>query len=144
MTHRLQAGVDFSLKRADFCLLFPDGRPLEPHVAFANSVSGYSLAKRLLLDALDTYSFDGIDLSGEATGYLWLPFFLQLAADPDLAAYDLVYNTPMVYLHINNLLAEIGCPDDNSVQFGVGRTADRPGKSVPPCRTCLDQIRVTS
>jgi hypothetical protein len=89
MTHRLQVGVDFSLKRADFCLLFPDGRPLEPHVAFANSVPGYSLAKRLLLDALDTYSFEGVDLSGEATGYLWLPFFLQLSADPDLAPYDL-------------------------------------------------------
>jgi hypothetical protein len=89
MTNRLQVGVDFCLKRADLCLLFPDGRPLEPHIAFANSRPGYSLAKRLLLDALDSYSFDGIDLSGEATGYLWLPFFLQLAADPDLAPYDL-------------------------------------------------------
>jgi len=89
MTNRLQVGVDFSLKRADFCLLFPNGQPLEPHIAFANSLPGYSLAKRLLLDALDTYSFEGIDLSGEATGYLWLPFFLQLSADPDLAPYDL-------------------------------------------------------
>jgi len=26
----------------------------------------------------------------------------------------------------------------------MGRTADRPGKSIPPCRTCTDQIRVTS
>ena len=76
MSHRLQVGVDFSLKRADFCLLFPDGRPLEPHVVFANSMPGYSLAKQLLLDALDTYSFQGLDLSGEATGYLWLFFFL--------------------------------------------------------------------
>jgi len=89
MTNRLQVGVDFSLKKADFCLLFPDGQPLEPHIAFANSLPGYSLAKQLLLDALDTYSFDGIDLSGEATGYLWLPFFLQLSADPDWAPYDL-------------------------------------------------------
>jgi hypothetical protein len=89
MTNRLQVGIDFSQKKADFCLLFPDGQPLEPHAPFANSCSGYSLAKQLLLDALDTYGFDGIDISGEATGYLWLPFFLQLAADPDLARHDL-------------------------------------------------------
>jgi hypothetical protein len=89
MAHRLQVGVDFSLKHADLCLLFPDGRPLESHVAVANSRSGYAQAKRLLLEALDTYAFEGLDLSGEATGYLWLPFFLQLAADPDLAPHDL-------------------------------------------------------
>ena len=86
MHNRLQVGIDFSQKRADFCLLFPDGRPLESHLAFDNSFLGYSLAKQLLLDALDSYSFDGIDVSGEATGYLWLPFFLQLAADPELEA----------------------------------------------------------
>jgi len=89
MSNRLQVGVDFSQKSAGFCLLCPDGRPLASHMAFANSLPGYSLAKRLLLDTLDTYSFDGIDLSGEATGYFWLPFFLQLAADPELAPHDL-------------------------------------------------------
>jgi hypothetical protein len=89
MTNRLQVGIDFSQKRADFCLLFPNGQPLEPHQAFANSCSGYSLAKQLLLDALDSYQFDGIDVSGEATGYYWLPFFLQLAADPDLEPHNL-------------------------------------------------------
>ena len=89
MDNRLQVGIDFSQKRADLCLLFPDGRPLEPHIAVDNSYPGYSLAKQLLLDALDDYSFDGINVSGEATGYLWLPFFLQLAADPDLEPHDL-------------------------------------------------------
>lgn len=89
MSNRLQVGVDFSQKNADHCLLFPDGRTLEPHIAFANSMSGYARAKQLLLDALETYSFDGIDLSGEATGYYWLPYFLQLAADPDLAPHNL-------------------------------------------------------
>jgi hypothetical protein len=89
MDNRLQVGIDFSQKRADVCLLFPDGRPLESHMAFDNSHPGYSLAKQLLLDALESYSFDGIDVSGEATGYLWLPFFLQLAADPDLEPHDL-------------------------------------------------------
>ena len=89
MSNRLQVGVDFSQKRADFCLLFPDGRPLELHAAFPNALPGYVSAKQLLLDALDTYAFDGIDLSGEATGYFWLPFFLQLAADPDLTPHNL-------------------------------------------------------
>jgi hypothetical protein len=89
MTNRLQVGIDFSQKGADFCLLFPDGRPLEMHQAFDNSRPGYSMAKQLLLDALDGYLFDGVDVSGEATGYYWLPFFLQLAADPDLEPHDL-------------------------------------------------------
>ena len=86
--NRLQVGIDFSQKKADLCLLFPDGQPLEPHVSFANSCSGYSSAKQLLIDTLDTYAFDGVDVSGEATGYLWLPFFLQLATDPDLTLRD--------------------------------------------------------
>jgi len=89
MHNRLQVGIDFSQKRADFCLLFPEGQPLESHVAFDNSYLGYSGAKQLLLDALDDNAFDGIDVSGEATGYLWLPFFLQLAADPELKLHDL-------------------------------------------------------
>lgn len=89
MSERLQVGIDFSQKRADFCLLFPDGRPLEAHQAFANSTSGYAQAKQLLLETLEAYAFSGVDVSGEATGYFWLPFFLQLAADPDLAAHDL-------------------------------------------------------
>jgi hypothetical protein len=89
MDNRLQVGIDFCQKRADFCLLLPDGQPLESHIAFDNSYVGYSRAKQLLLDALDEYAFDGIDVSGEATGYLWLPFFLQLAADPELELHDL-------------------------------------------------------
>jgi hypothetical protein len=88
MPHRLQVGIDFSQKRADCCLLFPNGQPLELHQAFGNSPSGYSLAKHLLRDAMDSYQFEGIDVSGEATGYYWLPFFLQLAADPDLEPYN--------------------------------------------------------
>jgi len=89
MTNRLQVGIDFSLKRADFCLLFPDGQPLEVHRAFANSPMGFRSAKQLLLEALEAYPFDGLDVSGEATGYFWLPFFLQLAADPELEPHDL-------------------------------------------------------
>mgnify|MGYP005649256541 CR=1 FL=1 len=89
MTNRLQVGIDFSQKKADFCLLFPDGQMLDSYVSFANSCSGYSAAKQLLLDTLDAHDFDGVDISGEATGYLWLPFFLQLSADPDLSLRDM-------------------------------------------------------
>ena len=89
MSQRLQVGIDFSQKRADLCLLSPDGRFIEPHKGFDNSALGCSLAKQLLLQTLDQHHFDGLDVSGEATGYYWLPFFLQLAADPDLEPYDL-------------------------------------------------------
>jgi len=88
-TNRLQVGIDFSHKGAHFGLFRPDGQPLEPHRAFANSVSGYAAARQLLLQTLETDAFDGLDISGEATSYYWLPFFLQLAADPALAEHDL-------------------------------------------------------
>jgi transposase len=86
---RLQVGIDFGQKSVHFCLLFPDGRPLETHRAFDNSADGFVQAKQLLLDACGRDTFDGLDVSGEATGYYWLPFFLQLQADPDLAAQHL-------------------------------------------------------
>jgi transposase len=87
--NRLQVGIDFSQQRADVCLLFPDGQPLLSHQAFANSQPGYQQARQLLLDTLHTYAFDGLDVSGEATSYYWLPFFWQLAHDAELATRDL-------------------------------------------------------
>ncbi len=87
--HCLQVGIDFGQKSAHFCLLYPDGRPLDVHRAFVNSADGFAQAKQLLLDACARDTFDGVDVSGEATGYYWLPFFLQLHADPDLAAHHL-------------------------------------------------------
>lgn len=89
MPNRLQVGIDFWLKRADVCLLFPDGELLETHLPFANSWPGFQEAKAYLLEALDRFGFEGLDVAGEATGYYWLPFFQQLAADPDLAQRDL-------------------------------------------------------
>jgi transposase len=87
--NRLQVGIDFSLKRADICLLFPDGQPLLSHQAFANSRLGYQKARQMLLDSLQAYAFDGLDVSGEATSYYWFPFFWQLAHDVQLGACDL-------------------------------------------------------
>ena len=84
MNNHLQTGIDFSQQRADFHLQTPDGLPIESHVSFLNSCSGFAAAKQLLLDTLDSYDLDGIDISAEATGFFWLPFFLQLAADPGI------------------------------------------------------------
>jgi hypothetical protein len=65
------------------------GEPLHAQLPGAQPALLGDLAKSLLLDALQTHHFDGLDVSGEATGYFWLPFFLQLAADLDLEPYDL-------------------------------------------------------
>ena len=96
MDKRLQVGIDFSHKKADVCLMFPQGELLEPHLSFPNSLTGFGQLKSVLLDARDAYVFDGIDISGEATGYYWMPLFLRLADDPDLteAALDLFLLNP--------------------------------------------------
>jgi transposase len=85
---RLHVGIDFSQKQAAVALLLPDGQPLDRHRAFANSAAGYAQAQRYLLDALHTSGLAGLDISGEATNYYGLPFFLRLAHDPDLAAQE--------------------------------------------------------
>jgi len=85
--NRLQVGIDFGQATTHFCLLRPDGQPLELHQAFANSLTGYTAAKKLLLKTLAAQPLDGLDISGEATGFYWLPFFLQLATDPELEPY---------------------------------------------------------
>jgi transposase len=87
--NRLQVGIDFSHQRADICLLFPDGQPLLSHQAFANSQLGYLKARQMLLDSLQAYAFNGLDVSGEATSYYLFPFFWQLAHDVELSACDL-------------------------------------------------------
>lgn len=89
MSNRLQIGIDFSHKRADLGLFTPGGQPIVSHQAFANSAPGYTMAKELVLETLQAGQFDGLDVSGEATGYYWLPLFLRLAQDPDLAPFDL-------------------------------------------------------
>jgi hypothetical protein len=73
--NRLQVGIDFSHKRADFCLLFPDGQPLLSHQAFANSRLGYQKARQVLLDSLQVHPFEGlIDLRPQVDPS-WSPRF---------------------------------------------------------------------
>jgi hypothetical protein len=86
---RLQAGIDFGQKRADLCLMKADGQVLEMHKGFANSLSGYQQAKQYLLAALQADELEGLDVSGEATSYYWMPFFWQMYNDPDLRQHDL-------------------------------------------------------
>lgn len=85
----LQVGIDFSQKKADFCLLHPDGEPIEMHRSFSNSLSGFGDAHRFMLEAMQKHDLEGISISGEATSYYWLPFFRQLEADKELAAENL-------------------------------------------------------
>ncbi|HOU13501.1 MAG TPA: transposase [Anaerolineae bacterium] len=90
---RLQTGIDFGASWVDVCLLNPAGEPLLAHQRFLNALPGYEAVKQLLVETLTARAYTGLDISGEATGMYWLPFFLHLASDPDLAAYD-----PQLYL----------------------------------------------
>ncbi len=81
MDNCLQVGIDFSQKGADFCLLFPGGQALDMHQHFANSQSGYEQARAYLPAAMQAHDFERLNVSGEAIGYYWLPFFWQLAHD---------------------------------------------------------------
>lgn len=81
---RLQVGIDFSMEKADFCLLHPDGQPLVMHRSFSNTSSGYAKAQRFLRESMQNHAFEGVDISGEATNYYWFPFFRMLARDPEL------------------------------------------------------------
>jgi transposase len=87
MTSRLQLGIDFSTKSADVCLLDGAGQRLVSHQRFSNSVPGYQSLKQLLLETLSAQAGSRLAISGEATGMYWLPFFLQLARDPELTAH---------------------------------------------------------
>jgi transposase len=87
-SQRLVVGIDIGRSQADLALLHPDGRPLEMHQRFANSPGGYAQAKQLLLKTLAGQGLEGIDFAVEATSYYWLPLYIQLSQDPDLAAYQ--------------------------------------------------------
>jgi len=86
---RIQIGFDISKKKLDMCILKSDGQVLVRHGSFANSLEGYQAIKQSMLKVLETETIQGVDIGGESTGYYWLPFFLQLHQDTDLAAYDL-------------------------------------------------------
>jgi transposase len=85
---RLQIGIDFSKGKADICVLGPQGEVIEKHHRYANSCSGYEQFKLQVLETMEAYAFEGLNISGEATGYYWLPFFQEIARDEKLNEYD--------------------------------------------------------
>jgi transposase len=85
----LHIGIDFSRKRADVGLFGPQGQKIVDHRAFANSRSGYEQFQQLVLENVTAYGFEEILVSGEATSTYWMPFFMQLAADPILQDHNL-------------------------------------------------------
>jgi transposase len=85
---RLLVGIDFSKNRADVALLKTNGELLKRHQAFANNQVGYQQAKELILNTLKEQGLEGLDVAGEATSYYWLPLFIEMEQDADLATYD--------------------------------------------------------
>lgn len=87
-SNRLQVGIDIGKGKADYALLHPSGAPLVFHSSFANSLGGLEQAKALLLNTLKQHGFAGVDIGLEATSYYWLPLYIALSRDPDLAGFE--------------------------------------------------------
>lgn len=85
----LNVGIDFSKKRADVGLFGPNGEIINKHTPFRNSQTGYDLFKEHVLEAMKAYGLEEINISGEATSYYWLPFFMAMTKDLELNEYDL-------------------------------------------------------
>jgi len=85
---RLKVGIDIGRNKADYAFLHPEGHPLEIHRSFSNSPMGKKQAKQLLIKTLEKHHFSGVDIAVEATGYYWLPLFIQLQQDRDLARFE--------------------------------------------------------
>jgi hypothetical protein len=84
----LYVGIDFSKGHTDLALLLEEGPPLVKHKAFANNLSGYQQVKEFVIQAMTKHDLERLDLAGEATSYYWLPLFIQVAQDADLAKYQ--------------------------------------------------------
>lgn len=87
-SERLVLGIDFSRSWADVALLKGNGELLRRHQRFGNNLVGYEQAKELILQTLKEHDFQGLDVAGEATSYYWLPMFVGMEQDTDLAAYN--------------------------------------------------------
>lgn len=85
----LNVGIDFSKNRADVGLFGPNGEIISKHTPFRNSQTGYNLFKEHILEAMKANDLEEINISGEATSYYWMPFFLTISKDMALNEYDL-------------------------------------------------------
>lgn len=85
---KLQVGFDISKKKLDMCILDSKGRRIMGHRSFANSQTGYQTLRHTLLEAIQNHPCSQINIGADATGYYWLPFFLQLKQDTQLKAHE--------------------------------------------------------
>ncbi len=90
---QLTLGIDFSRTGADVCLLRGDGQVLVPHRHFANSPAGVAQTRTLVMSYLQAEPGASLQIGAESTSWYWLPFFWQLARDPQLTAFH-----PQLYL----------------------------------------------
>ena len=138
----LQVGIDFSHKKADFCVLAPNGQVIDRHQTFTNSYSGFRQAKEYLLHHLSQGTYEGIDVSAEATNNYWLPFFLQLSEDPQLQSHDiqLFLENPKRFIGSNAVWQRITKPIEmilitlrNALDSVIANTLGDPKKSGMSC-----------
>ena len=85
---QLVVGIDFSKKWADLALLKGNGELIKRHQRFDNTLTGFEQAKLLILQTMKEQGLSGLDVAGEATSYYWLPMFIELERDAELAAYS--------------------------------------------------------
>lgn len=126
----LQVGIDFSQKTADFCLLSPDGQVIDRHQGFANSAPGFRRAKAYLLASLAEHAYEAVHVSGEATSYYWMPFFLQLFDDAQLQAHglQLFLDNPKQVYWFKKSFAEDNKTDQDDAYYIAERNRTRPKK----------------
>lgn len=84
---RIKVGIDVGRSKVDFVILHPEGQRLEKNSSFNNSPEGIEQAKQLLIKTMEKHNFSGVDIAAEATGFYWLPLFIQLQQDAELARY---------------------------------------------------------
>ena len=87
-TSRLQVGIDISRNTVDITMLRKSGEIIETHRAFPNTNTGYMQIKAELLKVLREQKLERVDIGVEATSYYWLPLFLEIRQDEELAAYE--------------------------------------------------------
>lgn len=129
-SQRLKVGIDIGRSTADFVLLHPEGNPLETHRTFSNSPAGMEQAKGLLLKTMSDHQLTGVDIAVEATSYYWLPAYIALAQDNDLARCDprlLVLNAAWVKWYKKSF-----SPDHKSDQRDPFYIADRLRTLIQP------------
>lgn len=86
---KLYVGIDFSKNDVHVAMHAEDGRSCIQTARYANNQKGYEQLKASLLARLQEQTVAGVEVIGEATSYYWLPLYLQLDQDAQLASYGL-------------------------------------------------------